>query len=213
MQAVRTISYIPVKIPHHAIMKRLGYQGKKTEISGQQMAEIDSFISKAAELISLKALCLRSRIELEPENGTVTLENGEVIESAKFCRFLSGSAEMLIMGITGGAEIADEIARLQTEKQMTQAVVLDAAAGEIVDDGFDWIAGLYSKELVREGRIIGSRRFSAGYGDFDITNQRLIYRMLGMEKLGVRITDSCMLLPEKSVTAVYGIRVGNYEQQ
>ncbi|HPV30603.1 MAG TPA: methionine synthase, partial [Deltaproteobacteria bacterium] len=65
------------------------------------------------------------------------------------------------------------------------------------------------RQVRREGLAITSRRFSAGYGDFELENQRIMYERLRLGEIGVEITDSCILIPEKSVTAVAGIRAGN----
>jgi len=48
-------------------------------------------------------------------------------------------------------------------------------------------------------------RFSAGYADFNLENQKAIHEMLQMGKNGVAITPSFILLPEKPVTAISGI--------
>ncbi|HAK46060.1 MAG TPA: hypothetical protein DCO79_09115 [Spirochaeta sp.] len=207
----RDFPYIPIKIPRYKILKRLGYHSRKIEVTGRIMEEVDELIEQAAGLIELKAAALRCSIEaVEGKDkgtaGFVAIGDEAVrFESNKLCGFLSDSSEALIMGITCGPAVTEEIKRLQHEKQMTAAVVIDAAASEIVDDGFDWIAALYAKELVRESRKLTARRFSAGYGDFDIRFQTDIHSMLNLEKLGVEITESSMLLPEKSVTAIYGI--------
>ena len=48
-------------------------------------------------------------------------------------------------------------------------------------------------------------RFSPGYGDFDIHHQEEILRMLDAhKKIGLSMTESCMLTPTKSVTALIG---------
>jgi cobalamin-dependent methionine synthase I len=56
-----------------------------------------------------------------------------------------------------------------------------------------------------EGLIPLKARYSAGYGDLALENQRQIHRLLGMELLGVSLTDHSVLVPEKSVTAISGI--------
>ena len=49
-------------------------------------------------------------------------------------------------------------------------------------------------------------RFSPGYGDFDICYQEPVVRMLNCAKtIGLTLTDSFMMTPTKSVTAVIGI--------
>ena len=202
----RLFNYIKIDIPFHRIMKRLGYSGRSTEIDQTTLSEINGWIERAADLISLKALARIIPIAFDGGRpGEITFEDGGVFKSAKLASFLEDSDKMLMMGVTGGLTVAAEIASLQKEGRMTEAVVIDAAASEIVDGAFDWLAGVYANELRREGRRLTKRRFSAGYGDFELENQREIYKMLGMERIDVNITGSCILMPEKSVTAVYGL--------
>lgn len=170
------------------------------------MSEVDKWIIYAADHIHLKATARIGDIQIDHGKGAVALKrSGIVFKSANFTRFLGKADQLLIMGITGGQAVADEIKQLQKDKRMTGAVIVDAAASEIVDEGFDWLMALFNKELVRERKTLKLKRFSAGYGDFDIRFQADIYHILNMETLGVGITETCILMPEKSVTAFCGI--------
>ena len=61
------------------------------------------------------------------------------------------------------------------------------------------------EELEREGEYLRPR-FSPGYGDFDIHYQEPLMRMLDCAKtIGLTMTDSYMMSPSKSVTAVIGV--------
>jgi len=66
--------------------------------------------------------------------------------------------------------------------------------------------GYFNRTLLRENRQLLKKRYSAGYGDLLLETQKTIHRLLQLDRIGIRITDSCMLIPEKSVTAVTGIR-------
>ena len=49
-------------------------------------------------------------------------------------------------------------------------------------------------------------RFSPGYGDLDISHQWAMFDLLEVEKrLGLSLTQTHMMLPEKSVTAIAGL--------
>lgn len=206
MQQLRTFPYIPLKVPRYKILKRLGYQRGQNETSQRMMSEMDRWITYAADHIQLKATARIWDIQIDHGNKTVALKQSDMVfESERFTRFLGEADQLLIMGITGGQAVADEIRQLQEDKRMTGAVIVDAAASEIVDEGFDWLMSLYNKELVRERRTLKLKRFSAGYGDFDIRFQADVYHILKMETLGVTITETCILMPEKSVTAFCGI--------
>lgn len=62
-----------------------------------------------------------------------------------------------------------------------------------------------NKMLRKEGKKLTKHRYSPGYGDLPLLNQRLIYSLLNLERLELKLTDQCMLIPEKSVLAVAGI--------
>ena len=201
MSVIRKFPYLPVKIPRKHILARLGYNSRFSETAADILERTDRLIEHTADLIELKAAALR-----------LDSESAGIFGSLKLERFLDGSGELILMGITGGRAVVEEIERLKADGNLTDAVVVDAAAGEIVDEGFDSIAAVFSRELLREGRTLTKRRFSAGYGDFDIRHQQEIYRLLELDKLDIDITESCMLLPEKSVTAIYGI-LGNNDER
>lgn len=55
-----------------------------------------------------------------------------------------------------------------------------------------------------------TRRFSPGYGDFPLEAQREIFQILRPEKIGMTLTDSLMMTPSKSVTALFGLK-GAYQ--
>ena len=101
--------------------------------------------------------------------------------------------------------MTDKIAELQ-KTDMEKAVIYDATASEITDWGLEWIIRYVSTMLKRENRIVSKKRFSPGYGDFELKNQRIFYKLLELDKLGISIMESCILVPEKSVIAMTGIR-------
>ena len=50
------------------------------------------------------------------------------------------------------------------------------------------------------------QRYSPGYFDLDIEENRKIFEMLELTKrIGLTLTDTCQMVPTKSVTAIIGI--------
>ncbi|MDX9801283.1 MAG: vitamin B12 dependent-methionine synthase activation domain-containing protein [Spirochaetia bacterium] len=206
---LRYINNITIRTNYSTIFSALGYKRKSTELSDSFKKEITGWINDAAEAIKLDAVTIRCGISL-PEKGSVELfpEDNPAktfrLESASLHKFLSGSSKAQVMGITAGSVITELIDNCQREN-MTKAVVLDAAAGEIVDNGLDYIISLLNRELVRESGKLLSKRFSPGYGDLALESQGKFFTLLEMERLGVKLTESFMLLPQKSVIAITGI--------
>ena len=84
-------------------------------------------------------------------------------------------------------------------------VTLQACAAAMLEEYLDEWQTALEADMKKEGYYIRPR-FSPGYGDFDIAHQDMILRMLDTaKKIGLTMTDSYMLTPTKSVTAIIGI--------
>jgi cobalamin-dependent methionine synthase I len=116
------------------------------------------------------------------------------------------------MGATAGREIINAIEADATGANVTRGIVLDAAASEIVDASLDWIMDYFNQSLRRENRRLLGKRYSAGYGDLLLQTQKAMYRLLQLDRIGIEITDSSMLVPEKSVTAITGIQSHSFKK-
>jgi hypothetical protein len=195
---------IPVTLPRPAIYRRLGYRKGATRISPGQGQEIEGYIAAALPLVQLQGSALRLPIEIE-DTLLIRLPEGDAFASRKLARFLKDAREIILMGATAGMAIMEAIQADIEGRNATRGVVLDATASEVVDAALDWITGYFRQSLRREGKTLLNSRFSAGYGDFDLENQQLMHRLLQMDRLNVTITENCLLVPEKSVTAVTGI--------
>jgi len=196
---------ISIDPPREKIYQRLGYKKSTTEISAQQRTQTDRLIHEASDLISLNGMFLRLDIHLN-DGEKILLANHLNFTSKKLAAFLGDCREAVLMGATAGQAIMDAIKDKTGRNDLSAAVVYDAAASEMVDGALDWMMGYINRILRREGKILLPRRFSAGYADFLLENQKTIYDSLHMKNFGVKISRTFILIPEKSVTAIGGIR-------
>src|SRR5208337_3719705 len=196
---------ISIDPPLEKIYQRLGYKKRTTEISAKQKEETDRFINEAFSFISLKGVFLRLTIN-HNDGEKIILTGNLTFNSKKLSAFLRGCKEAVLMGATASNAIMEAIKGKTRQDDLAAAVVYDATASEVTDAAMDWIMDYFNQLIRREGKTLLPKRFSAGYADFNLENQKAIYEMLQMEKLGVKITSNFILLPEKSVTAISGIR-------
>lgn len=97
----------------------------------------------------------------------------------------------------------DQWLRAEQARDMVRAVMLDACGSAWVEAG----CGEAEKEIAERfpGQYL-TDRFSPGYGDLPLSVQkRLCAAVDSQRRLGVYVTDSCLLNPQKSVTAVVGM--------
>jgi predicted lactoylglutathione lyase len=195
---------ISIDPPYAKIYQRLGYKKRTTKLSLSQQKKTDRLIDEAVSFILLKGSILRTIIS--KNNGEeITLAENLTFMSKKLSALLKDCSEAVLMGTTAGSAIMEAIQEKTSQDDLTAAVVYDATASEMVDAALDWIMDYLNQQLRREGKKLLPRRFSAGYADFKLENQKMIYEKLQMDKIGVTINSSFILLPEKSVTAIAGI--------
>lgn len=204
MESIVFLEKISIDPPRVKIYQRLGFKKRTTQIPVNQRKEIDRFIDEAASIISLQGSLLRTPIN-KNDGKKIILAGNLTFTSEKLSTFLLNCEEAALMGATAGNSIMEAIKEKTNQDNLAAAVVYDATASEIVDAGLDWIMSYLNQQVRRERKTLLPRRFSAGYADFDLKNQKVIYQKLQMGKIGVTITSSFILLPEKSVTAVGGI--------
>lgn len=204
INSVILLEKIVIEPPVNKIYSRLGYRKKTTSLSVTHQQETNRHIEEAASLIRLKGSFLRLPI-LTNDGQNIHLACGLSFVSKKLSAFLKNSREAVLMGATAGSGILNAISEKTKAGDMTAAVIYDATASEMTDAALDWLTDYISRQLRRESTTMLTRRFSAGYADFALENQKSIYETLHLEKLGVSITSGFILQPEKSVTAVSGI--------
>ena len=195
---------IIVSVPKNGIYARLGYRRGRTQIPPDKKELVESCIDHALGLIELKGAAKVLGIEAI-EGASIHLEGGCSMKSAGLASMISGCTEVVLMGATAGRMIMDEIRGDVTRDNMTRGVVLDAVASEMTDEALDWIMGYVNQDLRRRAKRLTRRRYSVGYGDFAMENQKIMYDLLMMQELGVSVTREYVLVPEKSVTAIAGI--------
>ena len=204
MDKVHYFKNISIAAPLAQIYRRLGYRQGVTDLSPHDREETQGHIETALALIRLQGAARQLPL-LREGDAAVRLPEGTTFESSRLLKFLGDSGEILLMGATAGPDIMAAIQKDTAGLNVTRGVVLDATASETVDAALDWIMAWYNQTLRREGRRLLTARYSAGYGDLALENQRTMHRLLALDKIGVEITQSCMLIPEKSVTAITGI--------
>jgi len=186
------------------IYARLGFDKKRTGLSGPMRDEAEKLIKKAENTLNLTgAYRIMNLDRIDPPK--VILEDGTVLSGVRLAELMKDCDQAIIMLATGGSEIMELINRLQEEGRMSEAVIIDAAASEITDSVLDMVMLHVNQMLRSKGRVLTKMRFSPGYGDFDLEQQRELYRLMNGEAFGITLNEACLLIPEKSVLAIAGI--------
>ena len=203
MNQPNRLKNIPVTLPYKSIYVRLGHHQTKSNIPETQKSKIDQYINEAFELCDNQAVWNDFRFTLL--NGdTISIEDYK-IQSKKLWKFIENSEKILLIASTVGEEIVQKRDHYMKTGNMTKAVIYDAVAAETADSILDWIRNYLIQKFLRSGYSLTKFRISPGYHDLSLSVQKWIFQQLLLEEIGLNLTDSMIIIPEKSVTAFYGL--------
>jgi hypothetical protein len=87
---------------------------------------------------------------------------------------------------------------------IVQATVLDAIGSVAAEEVAEFVQGKV-REIADDQGLAISQRFSPGYCDWDIGQQRRLFWAVGGDSMGIHLTDGCLMIPRKSISGIIGI--------
>lgn len=181
--------------------------------------EVFSFlgIKKAEDRAPLESEIMRTIKEITPalkprlcyELYPISLDGDRIdlgftrIVSHDLAKDLSLCQGIVLVAATVGLDV-DRLISKYSRIAPSRAVILQAAGAAAVESLLD----TFSAELEASGLSLRPR-FSCGYGDLPLSLQKDIFTALDCPKsIGVSLTDSFLMTPTKSVSAIIGIYGG-----
>ncbi len=127
-------------------------------------------------------------------------------ESRNLAANLAQCGHVVLMAATLGLE-ADKLLQKYEILNMTKATITQACGAACIEAYCNILQEQICAEASTGGSIFYLRpRFSPGYGDLKLQYQKVIFEELECTKrIGLTLTDSLLMYPTKSVTALIGL--------
>lgn len=142
--------------------------------------------------------------EVTLKSCTMKLQGKDIASHLKDCQ------KAVLLCATVGADV-DKLIRISQIEDMAKAVVIDTMASVAIEMTCNEIEKIIKTEYKD---FFMTWRYSAGYGDFPIETQKAFTEILNSYRsIGVCTTDSYLLTPKKSVTAVIGLSISEIARE
>lgn len=180
----------------------LRYMGYKNNIPDKHILSLvdeceDSLLKVIKPCFTYKVFNIENTEKGIAISGTSLILEGNDIKS-----HLDGCEGCVLMCATVSSG-ADMLIRSYETHDMTKAVICDCLASTAVEQVCNEAEISIQESL---GDYNFTWRFSPGYGDFPLNIQPEFLKVLDAQKrVGINSTESLILIPRKSVTAVMGI--------
>ncbi len=143
------------------------------------------------------------RMSCSVQKDEVRLATGVIFHSRLLAEHLRACREIFLFGATLGIKVDIALRRIGL-KETAGAAAGQAVAAALIESYCDQCCRELEQQLPAGLRLL--TRFSPGYGDWPLQEQKLLCRLLDSSNtIGLTLTEGCMMVPIKSVTAVIGI--------
>jgi len=170
---------------------------------GAILDSADGSIDKARRLAAPKAIFTK-RAALSSGTGSIKLAGGTEFSGKTISSYIKPAHDIYIFLVTIGPAVENEASRLMKTGENLSGYLLDRTGSFAVESLADKLESHLREEYKSKGKSV-SMRLSPGYCDWPIEEQAKLDTMLDFSRIGVHLTESCMMIPRKSISGLLGI--------
>jgi len=198
------VAQITCSLDEGKLMRSLGANRRSKSISVSMKRRILNWRLKLPELLSPKLDHCTVDIAVA-SNGRIMLNNGTLFYSPKLARTVQAADALCCFVATIGSQLEVEVQRCMANNHYADAFILDTLGSMSVEALVDRFHTARERQFKSQGQGV-TLRFSPGYCDWHLTDQIPLFSLFKKAvPAGVRLTETCLMSPQKSISGVFGI--------
>ena len=210
----RVLTALPLAVDPDEVLRFQGYKKSVDSPGPEVLALFDEALALGRALIAPRAVVRWLPVA---RSGADTIEAAGVALTIPGVERLWGSVEWLAAAVcTIGDQLERHAAELWDARELPLAAMLDSVGSGAVESLAEYINDLLCQEAIPVGLPV-TNRVSPGYGHWDVTQQKELFRLCPADAIGVTLNDACFMRPVKSISLLAGAgsraRVDHYFNQ
>ena len=144
----------------------------------------------------------------EVSQQRLVLRNGRSFQAGRILDQLASASEIAVLIGTVGQRLEKQASRYFDQGHPAKGVVLDSIGSAAVEELLESACHVI-EELAAAKEMQTSSPFSPGYLDWPLDQQVVIFDLLPADAIGVTLTESLLMIPRKSLSAVVALGNGS----
>ena len=186
----KTLSFEELGITAADVYEQMGYHDAQPDKATQQ---------ETAMILKEVSQWLRPQFSYFVVNKQPDFKMGNII-----LRQLRGSEAFALFICTSGLEFETYQHRLKEQGDMVRVFIADALGSVIAEKCADQMEKALQESIDKLGWM-HTNRFSPGYCGWHVSQQQLLFPLFQGHTCGVKLTDSSLMIPIKSVSGIIGL--------
>ncbi len=143
----------------------------------------------------------------EVRHDRITLQGGHHLRGRDAARLLAPAREVAVGIVTIGPALEERASHYFAADKPAHGYLLDCLGTAAVTNLVQQVCMHLESLATARGWPLGFP-LSPGDAGWPLTDQRVLFELLPAQAIGVRLTESCIMIPKKSVSFVVGLGPG-----
>jgi cobalamin-dependent methionine synthase I len=195
-----------IDINRQEVLSNIGY-GDEYQPSARILSLVNDYIENYHDFMAPSYSYTIRDIE-SIQGNRIAIGDSIILESKVIARLLERCQKIAVFALTIGNQLEEMVAYLAENGLVLQATVLDAIGSGAAEKMADYVEDRIRRLAKIEG-LVTSWRFSPGYCDWEVSQQKMVFQALNGDSAGIRLTESLLMIPRKSVSGIIGIGLPN----
>ncbi|MDR3191052.1 MAG: methionine synthase [Lactobacillaceae bacterium] len=185
------------------VLRYAGYRRKFT-LSPELDGMVDAEMAAVQTIAKPRYTWHIFDLDAQTENVIKVIGTDLVLPGHDIYQHLKHAQKVALLAATLGIEVERHTRQLEITA-MTRAYLFDACCVDLIEKVCDLAQVVLAEEIADQG-LVQNRRYSPGYGDLPLAVQPQFLQAVDANKtVGIQLTDSYLMIPRKSVTALVGL--------
>lgn len=205
LNQITVLSSIPFEINEKRVLRELRIPRKESlsDLDEENLAvELKKLIELAYGLIQGKACYSTFEIKKILESKVILDKSETLVSGKKLAEVLADCSYCTLFVTTIGPELENRVVQME-KNDPSGAFYLEHVGNWMAEYMAEAVNNRISQEIIKSG-FLPKKRYSAGYGDWPVESQKEILELTGSSRIGVSLSESFLMTPRKSVSALIG---------
>jgi len=184
------------------VLKTIGYEADST-VSARILSLVNEYAENSHNIVDPSSSYVIRDIEWV-HAPIIFIKDSIIFKSQVIAKLLEQCQQVAIFTVTIGKHLEEMVAELAKDGRILQATVLDVIGSNAAEQLAAYVEEGISEEANSQGLCI-SRRFSPGYCDWEIDQQRMVFGAMKNDLANIRLTGDYLMIPQKSISGIVGL--------
>jgi hypothetical protein len=200
----QVLTDLPLAIDPAEVLRFQGYRAGRDVPGSEVRALFDEALAEGRRLMAPRAVARWASVTRQGEDGLEV--DGEPLTIPGIgARW--GTVEHVAAAVcTIGDALERRVSALWQARELPLASMLDSVGSGAVESLAEYVNDLLCQQGLPALRV--TNRISPGYGEWDVVEQRRLFRLCPGDPIGVALTPACVMTPGKSISLLVGAGAG-----